>query len=115
MTGFDLVITDCSMPVMDGYALAEAIRALELERGLPRCPVLGCTAHVQEEDRRHALEAGMDECLMKPFSLDALAAALHRHLRADPAERPPAASIEAPLNDSIEAAFDPLALRSLSD
>jgi two-component system sensor histidine kinase EvgS len=113
--GFDLVITDCSMPVMDGYALAEAIRALERERGLPRCPVLGCTAHVQEEDRRHALEAGMDECLMKPFSLDALAAALHRHLPADAAERPPATPVEPPPHGPAETAFDPLALRSLSD
>ncbi len=81
--GFDLVLTDCSMQPMDGYALAEAIRAVEHERGLPRSPVLGCTAHVQEEDRRHALAAGMDECLMKPLSVDALSAALQRHLAAD--------------------------------
>jgi len=102
--GFDLVITDCSMPVMDGYALTAAIRAHERENGLPRCPVLGCTAHVQEEERRHALEVGMDECLMKPFSLDALSAALHRHLP----EETPAQKVSDP-------AFDPQALRSLSD
>ncbi|MDN8611565.1 PAS domain-containing sensor histidine kinase [Variovorax ginsengisoli] len=113
--GFDLVITDCSMPVMDGYALAVAIRKLERERGLPRCPVLGCTAHVQEAERRHALEAGMDECLMKPFSLDALSAALHRHLPADAAEPLPATPVEAPPHEPFEAAFDPLALRRLSD
>lgn len=113
--GFDLVITDCSMPVMDGYALAVAIRELERERGLPRCPVLGCTAHVQEADRRHALEAGMDECLMKPFSLDALSAALHRHLPGDAAEPLPATPVEPPAHEPFEAAFDPLALRRLSD
>ncbi|MDM0072558.1 ATP-binding protein [Variovorax sp. J31P207] len=113
--GFDLVITDCSMPVMDGYALAVAIRELERERGLPRCPVLGCTAHVQEADRRHALEAGMDECLMKPFSLDALSAVLHRHLPADAAEQVPATPVEPPPHQPFEAAFDPLALRRLSD
>ena len=86
--GFDLVLTDCSMQPMDGYALAEAIRSLERERGLPRSPVLGCTAHVQEEDRRHALAAGMDECLMKPLSVDALSAALQRHLAGGAAEAP---------------------------
>ncbi|MGO4394027.1 ATP-binding protein [Variovorax sp. M-6] len=109
--GFDLVITDCSMPVMDGYALATAIRELERERHLPRCPVLGCTAHVQEEERRRALEVGMDECLMKPFSLDGLSAALHRHLRADLATPPSAPPPQAPAGRP----FDPLALRSLSD
>ena len=86
--GFDLVLTDCSMQPMDGYALAEAIRSLERERGLPRSPVLGCTAHVQEEDRRHALAAGMDECLMKPLSVHALSAALQRHLAGGAAEAP---------------------------
>ena len=109
--GFDLVITDCSMPVMDGYALTAAIRALEREQRLPRCPVLGCTAHVQEAERRRALEVGMDECLMKPFSLDGLSAALHRHLRADLAAPQSAPPPEAP----SERPFDPLALRSLSD
>ncbi|MEJ8848039.1 response regulator [Variovorax rhizosphaerae] len=77
---FDVVITDCSMPVMDGYALTEAIRAIEREKGLPRRPVLGCTAHVQEKERKHALDVGMDECLMKPLSVDALRDALRRHL-----------------------------------
>nr|WP_256354037.1 MULTISPECIES: transporter substrate-binding domain-containing protein [unclassified Variovorax] len=77
---FDVVITDCSMPVMDGYALTEAIRAIEREKGMPRRPVLGCTAHVQEKERQHALDVGMDECLMKPLSVDALRDALRRHL-----------------------------------
>ncbi|HSV60737.1 MAG TPA: response regulator [Variovorax sp.] len=79
---FDVVITDCSMPVMGGYALTSAIRAIEGEKKLPHCPVLGCTAHVQEQEqeRRRALDVGMDECLMKPLSVDALLEALRRHL-----------------------------------
>ncbi|MDM0018324.1 ATP-binding protein [Variovorax saccharolyticus] len=114
---FDLVITDCSMPGMDGYALVAAIRKLERERSLPRRPVLGCTAHVQDEERRLAIEAGMDECLMKPFSLDALSEALHRHLgeaSALPLQQPPAPT-PAPVQPSFENVFDPLALRALSD
>ncbi len=77
---FDAVITDCSMPVMDGYALTAAIRAVEREAQLPHCPVLGWTAHVQEHERRKAIDVGMDECLLKPLSVDALQEALRRHL-----------------------------------
>jgi two-component system sensor histidine kinase EvgS len=106
---FDLVITDCSMPGMDGYALATAIRDLERERQSPRCPVLGCTAHVQEEERRRAIEAGMDECLMKPFSLDDLSDALHRHWG-----ETPVLPLRRPAQPSSSEVFDPLALRGLS-
>lgn len=77
---FDLVITDCSMPELDGYQLTAAIRADERERKLPRCPVVGCTAHAQAEDRQRALGVGMDECLIKPVGIDALFDALKRHL-----------------------------------
>lgn len=113
--GFDLVITDCSMPKMDGYALTLAIRDLERAQSLARCPVLGCTAHVLQEDRRHALEVGMDECLLKPFSLDALSTALHRYLRsggrqANPRPQIPAQQTPAPAKPS----FDPLALLGFS-
>jgi len=77
---FDLVVTDLSMPVMDGYAFTAALRAQERTLGWNHCPVLGCTAHVQEQERRRALDIGMDECLMKPISVDTLTDALRRHL-----------------------------------
>ncbi|WP_175545006.1 ATP-binding protein [Variovorax sp. OV329] len=78
--GIDAVIADCAMPVMDGYTLAARIRAIEQERGGLRCPILGCTAHVREQDRHLALDAGMDECLAKPLALDELRRALQRRL-----------------------------------
>ena len=73
---FDLVITDCSMPVMDGHELTRRIRSLEAERGLPACQILGVTANAQAEERDRCLASGMDECLFKPIGLRTLKAHL---------------------------------------
>jgi two-component system sensor histidine kinase EvgS len=110
---FDLVLTDCAMPVMDGYQLAAAIRATEQTRAAPRCPILGCTAHVQEERQHLALQVGMDECLIKPIGVDALLAALARHLVSADAGATPAAPL--PDNAAAEAqAFDVSSLHTFS-
>ena len=69
---FDLVITDCSMPVMDGHELTRRIRSLEGERGLPAGRILGVTANAQAEERTRCLASGMDECLFKPIGLRTL-------------------------------------------
>ncbi|TBU77010.1 transporter substrate-binding domain-containing protein [Phytopseudomonas daroniae] len=69
---FDLLISDCNMPVMSGYALARAIRREEQARGLPPCSILGYTANAQPDERQRCLDSGMDDCLFKPISLAAL-------------------------------------------
>lgn len=71
---FDVVITDCHMPIMNGYNLAQAIREEESVRGLEPCLILGLTANAQPEEKLRCLEAGMDECLFKPIGLKALEA-----------------------------------------
>lgn len=73
---FNVVITDCSMPVMDGHELTRRIRALEQERDLPACLILGVTANAQAEEKARCLANGMDECLFKPIGLKALKAHL---------------------------------------
>ncbi len=73
---FDVVITDCNMPIMNGYELVKAIREEERSRGLQRGLVLGYTANAQQEEKIRCQEAGMDGCLFKPLSLDEL----HTHL-----------------------------------
>ena len=73
---FDVVITDCNMPIMNGYALARAIRAEEAARGLHRGLVLGFTANALAEEKVRCVEAGMDDCLFKPISLKDLGARL---------------------------------------
>ena len=74
---FDVVITDCNMPVMSGYELARLIRQKEQEKAAAPCLILGFTANAQEDEKRQCLEAGMDDCLFKPISL----ADLHARLR----------------------------------
>lgn len=69
---FDIVITDCNMPVMDGYNLSRAIRKEEKASGRPRCTVLGFTANAQPEEKEKCRAAGMDDCLFKPISLATL-------------------------------------------
>ncbi|BBH46248.1 transporter substrate-binding domain-containing protein [Pseudomonas sp. KU43P] len=69
---FDLVITDCSMPVMDGHELARRIRQMEHARGTPACRILGVTANAQVEERERCLASGMDDCLFKPIGLRTL-------------------------------------------
>ena len=68
----DVVLMDCQMPVMDGYAATQEIRKRELRLGLPRLPVLALTADAFEEDAVRSREAGMDAHLAKPYTRDQL-------------------------------------------
>jgi PAS domain S-box-containing protein len=74
---FAAVITDCSMPVMDGYELAGAIRKAEGHAG-GRTPIIACTANALPSAAQACLGCGMDDCLVKPASLADLSAALAR-------------------------------------
>ncbi|MCB1774997.1 MAG: response regulator, partial [Gammaproteobacteria bacterium] len=66
---FDIVLMDCQLPVLDGYAATRAIRDLELSDARPRTPVIACTAYAMNEDRERAMAAGMDDFLSKPYTL----------------------------------------------
>jgi two-component system, sensor histidine kinase and response regulator len=79
---FDLVLMDCQMPVMDGYRATAAIR--EREVGQSRhLPVVALTANAMEGDRGHCIDAGMDDYLAKPYSLEQLQTTLSRWLALD--------------------------------
>jgi two-component system sensor histidine kinase BarA len=75
---FDLVLMDCSMPVMDGYAAAAAIRKLS-DPARARIPIIALTAHVDGEKKAWQ-QAGMNDFLTKPFTLAALSEAIGLHL-----------------------------------
>jgi CheY-like chemotaxis protein len=68
---FDLILTDCYMPEMDGFELAARIR--RRDRAVP---ILAMTADVLEETRARCLAAGMNDCLTKPLRMDDLERAL---------------------------------------
>ena len=68
----DLVLMDCQMPVMDGFAATEAIRQREQRLGLSRIPVLALTANAFEEDAQRSRKAGMNAHLAKPYTRDQL-------------------------------------------
>ena len=79
---FALVITDCNMPEMDGYALARAIRAGEEKLGRMHRPVLAWTANALPDTVEKCLAAGMDDVLTKPSELARLKALVTKWLPA---------------------------------
>ncbi len=77
--GFDLVLMDCQMPVMDGFVATQKIR--ELPDLAARVPIVAMTANAMEGDRERCLEAGMDDYIAKPVRKEVLIEVLERFRR----------------------------------
>ncbi len=78
---FDLILMDCQMPVLDGYAATRRWRELETQRAEGgRLPIVAMTANAMAGDRQRCLDAGMDDYLAKPVSREQLESCLHRWL-----------------------------------
>lgn len=71
---FDLIVCDCAMPVMDGYAFAQALRIRS--DAAARLPILGYTAGAHECEIERARTAGMNEILIKPVDMGTLQRAI---------------------------------------
>ncbi len=78
--GFAVVITDCNMPVMDGYAFSRAVRGIESREGMSRTPIIAWTANVLPGVVAQCHAAGMDDILHKPLELGHLKAMLSKYL-----------------------------------
>jgi len=74
---FDLILMDLQLPVLDGFAAARAIRALQGAAG--RVPIVALSGHAGAEERRACHAAGMQGLLSKPAGREALLATLARH------------------------------------
>jgi Amt family ammonium transporter len=121
--GYDLVLMDCQMPELDGFAATQWIRTLEsrgeLERTQP-LPIVALTANAVQGDRERCLAAGMTDYATKPIDRDELLAAICRHLEIrgpvgkgspSPSRAAPTALDERPAGSAaqaeIEAASEP--------
>lgn len=76
---YGLLITDCHMPVLDGYQLAQKIRRQEAHQGW-YLPIIALTASAMESDARRCAEVGMDDYLTKPVTLQTLNDMVVKHL-----------------------------------
>ena len=77
---YGLVLTDLTMPGLDGYELARAIRAHEAAQGTARTPIVALSASVMQGEPERCLAAGMDDFAGKPVTIPFLTAKLRRWL-----------------------------------
>lgn len=75
---FDGILLDCEMPDMDGYATAQAIRAMS---GLADVPILAMTGNTAPEDLSDILASGMNARIAKPLNLQRLSRELNQWIR----------------------------------
>ncbi|WP_172203436.1 ATP-binding protein [Niveibacterium sp. COAC-50] len=76
----DLILMDCQMPVLDGFAATRRIREWESSLGRERVPIVALTANAFAENRAQCFAAGMDDFLAKPVVLKTLLEVLSRWL-----------------------------------
>ena len=78
---YDLIFMDVQMPVMDGVAATEHIRAMQAnDPTTTPCAIVGLSAHAMSGDRERYLAVGMDDYITKPIDLDELGELLKRKL-----------------------------------
>ena len=78
-TRYDLVLMDCQMPVLDGYAATKRIRQTEVGSNQHTC-IIAVSAHAMKGDRELCIEAGMDDYVPKPVKRSTLFNIMRKHL-----------------------------------
>lgn len=68
---YDLILMDIQMPTMNGYIATQKIRELP-DKEKSNIPIIAMTANAFEEDKKNALDAGMDGHISKPIDIDKL-------------------------------------------
>lgn len=77
--GYDIVLMDMQMPVMDGYTATRHIREYEKEKGMKETAVIALTASALKDEVQKSLEAGCNEHLSKPIKKEILLECLRRY------------------------------------
>ena len=83
-----LIITDLSMPQLDGVQLCRRVRAVS------QVPILVLSVRDQERQKIEALDAGADDYVTKPFSMNELLARVRANLRRTPKSEEPSEVVE---------------------
>ncbi len=109
--GFDVVLMDLQMPILDGY---DATRLIRAELGLVHLPIIAVTAGALTSERHRAAEAGMTDFICKPFDAQSLTRMLLKHARpnifrqrttpSSAVAPPPARDVSWPQIDGIDTA-----------
>lgn len=77
---YDLVLMDCQMPVMDGFTASRKIRQWEQQNKQPNLKIVALTAGMGLSHKNECLDAGMDDCMLKPFTAKKLLETLTNNL-----------------------------------
>ncbi len=109
---YRLLLTDCIMPVLDGYDLARRIRRSEARQG-GHLPIVALTANVMEGECEKCLQAGMDDYVSKPLTLDRLSALMQKIFRTGEIAGDSARTVPDPIDWSVLG--DILGSRDLAD
>ncbi|CAJ0785619.1 Sensor histidine kinase RcsC [Ralstonia psammae] len=115
-TVFDMVLLDCNLPGIDGYAVAQRMREIERQRAAPRTPIVAISAATDDAHRIRCFDSGMDGILSKPLRLAALREMIelwcgHANDASGPAPAEhdlPAAGLEAIYRDTLQVDMETL-------
>ena len=110
---FDLILMDCAMPEMDGFEATREIRSRDRASG-KRVPIVALTANAMAHDREECLNAGMDDHLSKPFSMQTMQETLDRWLPRAVPTQPGAAELAARATAKAAEVLDRQVLDELS-
>lgn len=105
---YDLILMDCQMPELDGYAATRLIRQRETDAKAERTPIIALTAGAFSGDREQCLKAGMDGYLSKPFSQQALEHELTKWLAPSPTAAASPQAVQPADTAAITSPRDPL-------
>ncbi len=83
---FDIILTDCDMPVLDGYELTRRIRRYEEDEKTSYVPIVAVTANALKGEDERCRAAGMDDYISKPVELSKLTDVMNRWLQYPPQE-----------------------------